>query len=161
MIINGDLLNKVNESAKTSPRLRMNFNLHESFEAKAQRLINILLPGTPMPIHRHKHTAETCCNLRGKRRSLYSTYTGRCVKLMERILLCKPRMSGREIDFIKAALADDWAVPLGPDCDAFEHELEKYIGKNKKWQRLHELHPKSFLSNFCGHFTLEHDPRIA
>ena len=51
---------------------------------------------------------------------------------MERILLCKPRMSGREIDFIKAALADDWAVPLGPDCDAFEHELEKYIGKNKK-----------------------------
>lgn len=51
---------------------------------------------------------------------------------MERILLCKPRMSGREIDFIKAALADDWAVPLGPDCDAFEHELEKYIGKTKK-----------------------------
>lgn len=66
MIINDDLLNKVNESAKTSPRLRMNFNLHESFEAKAQRLINILLPGTPMPIHRHKHTAETCVIMRGK-----------------------------------------------------------------------------------------------
>lgn len=66
MIINDDLLNKVNESAKKSPRLRMNFNLHESFEAKAQRLINILLPGTPMPIHRHKHTAETCVIMRGK-----------------------------------------------------------------------------------------------
>lgn len=51
---------------------------------------------------------------------------------MERILLCKPRMSGRELDFIKAALAEDWAVPLGPDCDAFESELEAFAGENKK-----------------------------
>ena len=50
----------------------------------------------------------------------------------ERILLCKPRMCGREIDFIRAALAEDWAVPLGPDCDAFEHELEDFVGQNKK-----------------------------
>lgn len=41
-------------------------------------------------------------------------------------------MSGREIDFITAALAEDWAVPLGPDCDSFEHELEKFVGGNKK-----------------------------
>ena len=48
---------------------------------------------------------------------------------MERILLCKPRMSGREIEFIKAALAEDWAVPLGPDCDAFEQELETFVNQ--------------------------------
>ncbi len=48
---------------------------------------------------------------------------------MERILLCKPKMSGREMDFIKVALAEDWAVPLGPDCDAFEHELENFVNK--------------------------------
>lgn len=36
------------------------------------------------------------------------------------------------MDFIRAALAEDWAVPLGPDCDAFEHELEDFVGKNKK-----------------------------
>lgn len=41
-------------------------------------------------------------------------------------------MSGREMDFIKTALAEDWAVPLGPDCDAFEHELEQFVGENKK-----------------------------
>lgn len=51
---------------------------------------------------------------------------------MERILLCKPKMCGREIDFIRAALAEDWAVPLGPDCDAFEHELEVFVGENKR-----------------------------
>lgn len=51
---------------------------------------------------------------------------------MERILLCKPKMSGRELDFIKVALAEDWAVPLGPDCDAFEYELEAFVGEDKK-----------------------------
>jgi len=49
----------------------------------------------------------------------------------ERILLCKPRMCGREIDFIRDALADDWAVPLGPDCDAFEHELEAFVNSRE------------------------------
>ncbi len=41
-------------------------------------------------------------------------------------------MCGRELDFIKAALAEDWAVPLGPDCDAFEHELEAFVLQNKR-----------------------------
>lgn len=66
MIINDELLKKIESEAQASPRLRMNFNLHKSFEAKAQRLINILLPGTPMPIHRHKQTDETCIVIRGK-----------------------------------------------------------------------------------------------
>ena len=47
----------------------------------------------------------------------------------DRILLCKPKMCGREIDFIKEALAEDWATPLGPDCDAFEHELEEFVNQ--------------------------------
>lgn len=66
MIINDQLLDKVTSEAEASPRLRMNYNLHESLDAKAQRLINVLLPGTPLPIHRHRHTAETYIILRGK-----------------------------------------------------------------------------------------------
>lgn len=66
MILNDELLNKVTTEAQASPRLRMNFNLHESLDAKAQRLINVLLPGTILPIHRHCHTAETYVLLRGK-----------------------------------------------------------------------------------------------
>ena len=41
-------------------------------------------------------------------------------------------MCGRELDFIRAALAEDWAVPLGPDCDAFEQELENFVGGTKR-----------------------------
>jgi len=66
MLINDELLDKVTAEAEASPRLRMNYNLHDSLDAKAQRLINVLLPGTPLPIHRHKHTAETYVILRGK-----------------------------------------------------------------------------------------------
>lgn len=66
MIINDELLDKVTAEAQTSPRLRMNYNMHDSLDAKAQRLINVLLPGTILPIHRHRHTAETYVLLRGK-----------------------------------------------------------------------------------------------
>ncbi|MDE6011643.1 MAG: WbuC family cupin fold metalloprotein [Prevotella sp.] len=66
MILNSELLDEVTRKAEKSPRLRMNYNLHESLDAKAQRLINVLLPGTVLPIHRHRHTAETYVLLRGK-----------------------------------------------------------------------------------------------
>ena len=66
MIINNELLDEVTVKAEESPRLRMNFNLHDSLDAKAQRLINVLLPGTVLPIHRHRHTTETYVLLRGK-----------------------------------------------------------------------------------------------
>lgn len=65
MKIDTGLLDKVTAEAAASPRLRMNFNLHDSLDAKAQRLINVLLPGTPLPIHRHRHTAETYIVIRG------------------------------------------------------------------------------------------------
>lgn len=66
MIINDELIDKVTSQAEESPRLRMNYNFHESLDAKAQRLLNVLLPGTVLPIHRHRHTSETYVLLRGK-----------------------------------------------------------------------------------------------
>ncbi len=66
MIIDDKLLDEVTQQAEQSPRLRMNHNFHESLDAKAQRLVNVLLPGTLLPIHRHRHTAETYVLLRGK-----------------------------------------------------------------------------------------------
>lgn len=66
MIIDDALLDRITAEAESSPRLRMNYNLHESLDAKAQRLLNVLLPGTPLPVHRHTHTAETYVLLRGK-----------------------------------------------------------------------------------------------
>lgn len=66
MLIDDKLLDKVTREAEESPRRRMNFNLHDSLDAKAQRLLNVLLPGTIIPVHRHRHTAETYALLRGR-----------------------------------------------------------------------------------------------
>ena len=50
MILDDKLLDEVTARAKTSERLRMNFNLHDSLDAKAQRLLNALEPGTVLPV---------------------------------------------------------------------------------------------------------------
>lgn len=66
MILNTKFLETLTEESKNSPRLRMNYNLHESPESKAQRLFNGLEPGTEIPIHRHVNTAETYILIRGR-----------------------------------------------------------------------------------------------
>ena len=64
-VVNQELLNDVIEKAKTSPRLRMNYNLHSDLNDKCQRLLNAMEPGTIMPIHHHK-VAEVYILLQGR-----------------------------------------------------------------------------------------------
>lgn len=64
-LIDTNLLDSLSEQAKQSPRLRMNYNLHQDLEAKSQRLLNAMEPGSVFPIHRHKNTAETYILLTG------------------------------------------------------------------------------------------------
>lgn len=70
-VIDKRLLDNVTVEAKESPRLRMNYNLHDSLDAKAQRLLNALEPGTELPIHRHTQTAETYIIIRGRMNVLF------------------------------------------------------------------------------------------
>ncbi len=65
ILIDNALLDGICEEAKGSPRLRMNYNLHDSLEAGAQKMLNALQPGSKFPIHKHNHTAETYIVLRG------------------------------------------------------------------------------------------------
>ena len=71
MLINADLLDKLTAQAKTSPRLRMNFDLRNSPADQSQRMLNALEPGTVMPIHRHRNSSETVAVLRGKVKWIY------------------------------------------------------------------------------------------
>lgn len=84
MILDDTLLDDLEAKAKQSPRLRMNLNLHDSLDSKAQRLLNALLPGTVIPIHRHRHTAETYAILRGRMFVVFYDSMGGAV---ERVLL--------------------------------------------------------------------------
>lgn len=66
MIIDKNLLDQVSAQAKVSPRLRMNYNFHQSLEDKCHRFLNAVEPGTVVPIHRHPTKDESFVILRGK-----------------------------------------------------------------------------------------------
>lgn len=71
MLITNELLDRLSEDAKASPRLRMNYDLRtQAFEAsdwkdQSQRMLNALSPGTVIPVHRHLDTSETVICIRG------------------------------------------------------------------------------------------------
>ena len=50
----------------------------------------------------------------------------------KRIYLCLAHMSGKEMGFIQEAFDTNWVVPLGPNVNAFEQELEHFVGQDKK-----------------------------
>ena len=58
MLLNKELFYKIAEEAAKSPRLRKNYDLRDSEDENGQRMLNVLLPGTKTPIHRHKETSE-------------------------------------------------------------------------------------------------------
>ena len=66
MVISQQLLDELTAQAKASPRLRMNLDLRNSPEDQSQRMLNAIEPGSPMPIHRHRHSSETVVCLRGR-----------------------------------------------------------------------------------------------
>lgn len=66
MVIDNKILDELSAQAKTSPRLRMNYDLRNSAEDNSQRMLNALEMGTIMPIHRHLASTETVVVLRGK-----------------------------------------------------------------------------------------------
>ena len=68
MLIDAKLLNVVSAQAKVSPRLRMNYNFHQSLEDKCHRFLNAVEPGTEVPIHRHPTKDESFVLLRGRGR---------------------------------------------------------------------------------------------
>ena len=41
-------------------------------------------------------------------------------------------MSGKEMDYIKEAFDTDWVVPLGPNVNGFEKDLEEFVGEGKR-----------------------------
>ena len=52
--------------------------------------------------------------------------------MRNRIYLCLAHMSGEEQKYIKEAFDTNWVVPLGPNVNGFEADLEAFVGENKR-----------------------------
>ncbi len=58
-LIDEKLLDATMLKAQQSPRLRMNYNFHDSLDDPINRLINAMEPGTYLRPHRHKNPDKT------------------------------------------------------------------------------------------------------
>lgn len=84
MKIDQQLLDRLTEQAKASPRLRMNYDLRNSADDQSQRMLNAVEPGSPIPIHRHRKSSETVVCLRGRLVwEYYDAITHECVETIE------------------------------------------------------------------------------
>lgn len=84
-IIDTELLDKVSSEAKASPRLRMNYNFHQSLEDKCHRFLNAVEPETKVEIHRHPTKDESFVLLRGKVRVTTHNDDG---SIIDDVVLC-------------------------------------------------------------------------
>ena len=130
--MNKDFLNQLFEQAKVNPRLRQGFDLRTSPADSSQRMLNALLPGTVVPIHRHENTTETVICLCGNLDeviyeevdSQVSPLTGSRFREIERIHLC-PAQSQYGCQVPKGAWHTVEVIELSV---IFEAKDGKYMG---------------------------------
>ncbi|RGR03115.1 MULTISPECIES: WbuC family cupin fold metalloprotein [Bacteroides] len=64
--INKNLISELFDKALTNPRLRQNYDLRTSPDDGGQRMLNALMPGTQVSIHRHPNSNENVLLICGK-----------------------------------------------------------------------------------------------
>lgn len=65
-IIDKELISELYNQALVNPRLRQSFDLRSSADDSNQRMLNALMPGTQVPIHRHPNSNENVILISGK-----------------------------------------------------------------------------------------------
>lgn len=91
MIFGKDFIDRLLDKAAVSERLRQNYDLRNSSGDTSQRMLNALLPGTRVPVHRHEETAETVICVRGRLEEIfYEPTNAENTEFREtaRVLLC-------------------------------------------------------------------------
>lgn len=95
MQINKELFDELSSKAKTNERLRLNYDLRTNENDSSQRMLNALEPGTIVPIHRHRTTAETVIVLRGSLKEFFYNDEGAITD--EFLLQAGSKISGLQI----------------------------------------------------------------
>ena len=66
LIIDNKLLDTLLTKANDNPRFRLNYDLRTGVDDQSQRMLNALLPGTKVAIHRHPNSSESVVCLCGR-----------------------------------------------------------------------------------------------
>jgi cupin fold WbuC family metalloprotein len=68
LVIHDQLITEVIKEAKSSKRKRINYNFHKTYDARVQRMLNVMEPGTYVQPHKHENPdkVEAFIILKGK-----------------------------------------------------------------------------------------------
>ncbi len=77
MLIDNTVMDELTAQAAASPRLRMNLDLRTTSDDRSQRMLNAMMPGTVLPIHRHTASTEVVVMLRGRMDEVFYDDEGR------------------------------------------------------------------------------------
>ena len=86
MKIDNQLLDKLFDQAKESPRLRQSYDFRTSSAESSQRMLNALLPGTQVAIHKHPNSSENVIRHCGRIDEVFYNEDG--TQEVERIHMC-------------------------------------------------------------------------
>ena len=70
-----------------------------------------------------------------------------------RIYLCLAHMSGNEMKFVQEAFDTNWVVPLGPNVNGFEKDLEEFVNRR-------EISPRASLGRNDKEATLGRNDKL-
>ena len=88
MIVDKNLIDQLFKQAEENPRKRTNYDMRTSPEDGSQRMLNAMLPGTEVAVHRHPNSNENVILITGKMYEiLYEVADGQLVET-ERLYLC-------------------------------------------------------------------------
>ena len=88
MVIDKELIDGLFNLAKENPRKRVNYDMRTSPEDGSLRMLNAMLPGTEVAIHRHPNSNENVILITGKMYEiLYEVADGQLGET-ERLYLC-------------------------------------------------------------------------
>lgn len=83
-ILNFDLFDVIEEDAKASPRFRMSYDLRTqamdedpSWQDTSQRMLNVMMKNSVVPVHRHTNSSETIIVLRGSGDEVFYDESGK------------------------------------------------------------------------------------
>ena len=87
-MIDKEFLEGLLKQAVDNPRKRVNYDMRTSPEDGSQRMLNAMLPGTEVAVHRHPNSNENVILITGKMYEiLYEVKDGQLVET-ERLYLC-------------------------------------------------------------------------
>lgn len=81
MIVDQELIDQLFKQAAENPRKRTNYDMRTSPEDGSQRMLNAMLPGTEVAVHRHPNSVENVILITGRMDEvLYEEVEGRLVE---------------------------------------------------------------------------------